>query len=49
MGVIQDATGSFPLGLLTLAMGTIMSAVVVASLGHNRQLERIPSGAEQTA
>jgi hypothetical protein len=29
--------------------GTIMSAVVVASLGHNRQLERIPSGAEQTA
>jgi MFS transporter, ACS family, tartrate transporter len=49
MGVIQDATGSFPLGLLTLAMGTIMSAVVVASLGHNRQLERIPSGAERTA
>jgi MFS transporter, ACS family, tartrate transporter len=49
MGVIRDATGSFPLGLLTLAMGTIISAIVVAFLGHNRHLERIPPSAERNA
>jgi MFS family permease len=49
MGLIQDATGSFPLGLATLAMGTVVSAAVVAVLGHNRQLEYFPSNVEQKA
>jgi ACS family tartrate transporter-like MFS transporter len=49
MGVVQDATGSFPLGLLTLAMGTVISATVVMALGHDRKLELMPSRAEQNA
>jgi MFS transporter, ACS family, tartrate transporter len=49
MGFVQDATGSFQLGLLALAMSTLVSAGVVVALGHNRQLERIRSSVEQDA
>jgi hypothetical protein len=34
---------------LTLAMGTVISAVVVMALGHDRKLELMPSRVEQNA
>jgi nitrate/nitrite transporter NarK len=40
MGLVRDATGSFPLGLLTIAMASIVGGVVVLLLGHDRRLER---------
>lgn len=40
MGLVRDATGSFPLGLLTIAMASIIGGVVVLLLGHDRRLER---------
>jgi hypothetical protein len=42
MGLIQDATGSFPLGLLAIATGSIVAGVVVLALGHDRRLEETP-------
>ncbi len=42
-GLIKDATGgSFTVGLVTIAMGPIMSALIVVKLGHDRRLEHIP-------
>jgi MFS transporter, ACS family, tartrate transporter len=42
-GLIKDATGgSFTVALMILALGPIMSATVVLSLGHDRRLEHIP-------
>ena len=43
-GLIKDATGgSFTFALMILALGPIMSATVVLTLGHDRRLEHIPS------
>jgi len=42
MGLIRDATGSFPLGLMGIAMGSVVSGVVVLALGHDRPLEHAP-------
>lgn len=42
MGVIRNATGNFSLGMLVLACGTLMSAVLVFALGHDRRLEHVP-------
>ncbi len=42
-GLIKDATGgSFTFALMILALGPIMSATVVLTLGHDRRLEHIP-------
>jgi ACS family tartrate transporter-like MFS transporter len=42
-GLVRDATGNFTLALITLALGPIMSAIVVVCLGHDRRLEHIPT------
>jgi ACS family tartrate transporter-like MFS transporter len=42
-GLVRDATGNFTLALIAIAMGPVMSAVVVVFLGHDRRLEHIPS------
>jgi ACS family tartrate transporter-like MFS transporter len=36
MGAIKDSTGSFTIGLLTIAMGTLVATVVLLTLGHDR-------------
>jgi ACS family tartrate transporter-like MFS transporter len=36
MGAIKDATGSFSIGLLTIATGTLVATVVLLMLGHDR-------------
>jgi MFS family permease len=42
-GLIKDATGgSFTVGLVAIALGPIMSALIVVKLGHDRRLEHIP-------
>ena len=42
-GLLKDATGgSFTFGLVAIAMGPIMSALIVVKLGHDRRLEHIP-------
>jgi MFS transporter, ACS family, tartrate transporter len=42
-GLVKDATGNFTLGLMTIALGPIMSAIVVLCLGHDRRLEHHPA------
>jgi MFS transporter, ACS family, tartrate transporter len=43
-GLVKDATGgSFTFGLMAIALGPIMSAILVFYLGHDRRLEHIPS------
>jgi ACS family tartrate transporter-like MFS transporter len=43
-GLVKDATGgSFTFGLMAIALGPIMSAILVLSLGHDRRLEHIPT------
>ena len=42
-GLVKDATGgNFTFGLMAIALGPIMSAVLVLFLGHDRRLEHIP-------
>jgi hypothetical protein len=42
-GLIEDATGdSFTVGLFAIAMGPIVSALIVMKRGHDRRLEHIP-------
>ncbi|MBV9824866.1 MAG: MFS transporter [Alphaproteobacteria bacterium] len=41
-GLVRDYTGNFAYGLLAIAVGPIMSAALVWSLGHDRRLEHIP-------
>jgi MFS family permease len=42
-GLVRDATGNFTWGLMAIALGPIMSAIVVLCLGHDRRLEHIPA------
>jgi hypothetical protein len=42
MGLVQDATWSFPIGLMTIAMGSVVAGLVVLALGHDRRLEHLP-------
>jgi ACS family tartrate transporter-like MFS transporter len=43
-GLIKDASGgSFTVGLMVIALGPIVSAAVVLTLGHDRRLEHIPA------
>jgi hypothetical protein len=46
MGLVRDATGSFPIGLLTIAMGSVVAGLVVLALGHDRRLEHAVAPAE---
>ncbi len=45
MGVIKDVTCSFNMGLLVIAMGALMSTVLLVALGHDRRLEEVPDPA----
>ena len=42
MGLIRNATGSFSVGMVVLACGTLVSAILVFVLGHDRRLEHVP-------
>jgi MFS family permease len=42
MGAIQDATGSFSIGLLAISTGALVASVVLVTLGHDRRLEAAP-------
>lgn len=45
MGAIEDATGSFSIGLLSIAMGALVSGITLVALGHDRRLEQAPAPA----
>ncbi len=40
MGLVRDSTGSFPLGLLAIALGSVVGGLVVLLVGHDRRLEQ---------
>jgi ACS family tartrate transporter-like MFS transporter len=40
LGFIKDVTHNDTIGLAALALGPIMSAIIIGALGHNRQLEQ---------
>jgi sugar phosphate permease len=46
LGVIKDATGSYPLGLLPLAVLSGIGCVLVMTLGRSRQARAVPRLAE---
>ena len=48
MGSIRDATGSFSLGLLAIAIGALVSSIVLLALGHDRRLETVPDAKDGT-
>jgi len=48
-GLVKDWSGNFTLGLMAIALGPIMSAVVVLCLGHDRRLEHIPTSRAVTS
>jgi ACS family tartrate transporter-like MFS transporter len=41
-GLVKDTTGSDTVALLFLASATVVSAICVVAVGHDRRLERIP-------
>jgi nitrate/nitrite transporter NarK len=41
-GLVKDATGSDNIGLLSLAAGPVVCAILLVLAGHDRRLERIP-------
>jgi ACS family tartrate transporter-like MFS transporter len=47
MGAIKDATGSFTIGLLSIAMGTLVATVVLLLLGPERHLAAAPGSTGQ--
>jgi MFS transporter, ACS family, tartrate transporter len=47
MRLVRDAAGSFSLGLLTIAMGSVVGGLIVLLLGHDRRLEQTASVAAQ--
>jgi hypothetical protein len=42
-GLVRDATGNFTMGLIAIALGPVVSAILVLLLGHDRRLEQIPT------
>ncbi len=46
IGWIKDATGSFALGLVTIAACAVVALAITLALGHDPQLERAPEAAE---
>jgi len=42
MGAIKDATGSFPIGLLTIAMGTLVATIVLLVMGPEKHVATVP-------
>jgi nitrate/nitrite transporter NarK len=49
MGAIKDLTGSFSIGLLSIAMGVLVSGIVLVALGHDRRLESVPAEGRRAA
>jgi MFS transporter, ACS family, tartrate transporter len=49
MGAIKDATGSFNIGLLSIATGTLVAGAILLVLGHDRRLEAVPEDAGRAA
>jgi ACS family tartrate transporter-like MFS transporter len=45
MGAIKDATGSFTIGLLSIAMGTLVATVVLLVMGPEKHPAPLPEGA----
>jgi hypothetical protein len=41
--LVRDATGNFTMGLIAIAIGPAVSAILVLLLGHDRRLEQIPT------
>jgi MFS transporter, ACS family, tartrate transporter len=48
MGSIKDATGSFTIGLLSIAMGTLVATVVLLVLGSETHA-RVAGAADRTS
>jgi MFS transporter, ACS family, tartrate transporter len=44
-GLVRDFTGNFALGLVAIAIGPLVSAILMLALGHDRRLEQIPARA----
>jgi MFS transporter, ACS family, tartrate transporter len=42
-GLVRDFTGNFTLGLVAIAIGPLVSAILVLALGHDRRLEQLPT------
>jgi MFS family permease len=42
-GLVKDASGSFTIALLVIALAPVLNAIIVLSLGHDRRLESFPS------
>jgi ACS family tartrate transporter-like MFS transporter len=42
MGAIKDATGSFPIGLLSIAMGTLVATIVLLVMGPEKHVAAVP-------
>jgi MFS transporter, ACS family, tartrate transporter len=42
-GLVKDWSGNFTWGLIAIAIGPLVSALVVVLLGHDRRLEHIPT------
>ena len=42
-GLVKDATGSTNIALLCLAVGPLVSGIIIVLVGHDRMVERIPS------
>jgi hypothetical protein len=41
-GLVRDATGNSTMGLIAIAIGPVVSAILVLLLGHDGRLEQIP-------
>jgi MFS transporter, ACS family, tartrate transporter len=45
MGSIKDATGSFTIGLLSIAMGTLVATVILLTMGSEKHGTAASAGA----
>jgi ACS family tartrate transporter-like MFS transporter len=45
MGAIKDATGSFEIGLISIAMGTLVATFVLLLMGPEKHPAQVPEGA----
>jgi cyanate permease len=45
MGAIKDATGSFEIGLISIAMGTLVATFVLLVMGPEKHPVPVPDGA----
>jgi MFS transporter, ACS family, tartrate transporter len=47
MGSIRDATGSFSIGLVSIATGALVGGVVLVAFGRDRRLGQAPDAKEE--